>query len=109
MNHHDYSLEELSDITPFENYTSAIRDKSTRKKYAGQLEMFLNPDYNWEKSQQKRKLLSEKKFTILVNNFVNLIRADPNAEKITDLFWSREVLFSHDNDTRYFESYTLVS
>ena len=81
MSHHDYSLEDLSDITAFENYTSAIRDKSTRKKYAGQLEMFLNPDYDWEKSQQKRKLLSEKKFTILVNNFVDLIRADPNAGK----------------------------
>ena len=53
----------------------------TRKKYAGQLEMFLNPDYDWEKSQQKRKLLSEKKFIILVNNFTSLIREDPNAGK----------------------------
>ena len=41
--------------------------------------MFLNPKYDWEKSQQKRKLLSEKKFTILVNDFVKLIRKDPNA------------------------------
>ena len=81
MTRPDYSLEELSDITPFENYTSAIRDVTTRKKYAGQLEMFLNPDYNWEKSQQKRKLLSEKKFIALVNNFTNLIVQDPNAGK----------------------------
>ena len=43
--------------------------------------MFLNPKYDWEKSQQKRKLLSEKKFTILVNDFVKLIRKDPNAGK----------------------------
>jgi len=81
MSHHDYSLEELSDISPYENYTTAIRDTVTKKKYAGQLEMFLNPNYDWEKSQQKRKLLPEKKFAILVNNFVNLIRKDPNAGK----------------------------
>ncbi len=81
MSHHDYSLEDLSDITPYENYITAIRDSVTKKKYAGQLEMFLNPDYDWEKSQQKRKLLPEKKFAILVNNFVNLIRKDPNAGK----------------------------
>jgi len=43
--------------------------------------MFLNPKYDWEKSQQKRRLLSEKKFTILVNNFVDLIQADPHAGK----------------------------
>jgi len=41
MSHHDYSLEELQDITPFENYITAIRDTVTKKKYAGQLEMFL--------------------------------------------------------------------
>ncbi len=34
MTNTDYSLENLSDISPFENYTAAIRDKSTRKKYA---------------------------------------------------------------------------
>jgi len=51
MSHHDYSLEELSDITPYENYITAIRDTVTKKKYAGQLEMFLNPDYDWEKSK----------------------------------------------------------
>jgi len=37
MKHHDYNLEELQDITPFENYVTAIRDKTTKKKYAGQL------------------------------------------------------------------------
>ena len=41
--------------------------------------MFLNPKYDWEKSQQKRKLLSEKKFIVLVNDFAKLIRKDPNA------------------------------
>lgn len=81
MSRHDYSLEELSDITPYENYATSIRDKSTKKKYAGQLEMFLNPNYDWSKSQQKRKLLSEKKFATLVNDFVELIRKDPNAGK----------------------------
>lgn len=43
--------------------------------------MFLNPKYDWEKSQQKRKLLSEKKFIVLVNGFAELIRKDPNAGK----------------------------
>jgi hypothetical protein len=81
MSRLDHSFDDLSEITPYENYITAIRDKTTRKKYAGQLEMFLNPKYDWEKSQQKRKLLSEKKFTILVNNFVALIKADPNAGK----------------------------
>jgi len=70
---------DLTDITPYENYVSAIRDKATQKKYAGQLEMFLNPDYNWEKSQQKRKLLAEKKFAKLVNEFVSMMKKDPNA------------------------------
>ncbi|MGY5144393.1 MAG: tyrosine-type recombinase/integrase [Candidatus Nitrosopumilus sp. bin_32a] len=77
----DYSLEDLSDISPYENYITAIRDVTTRKKYAGQLEMFLNPKYDWEKSQQKRKLLSEKKFIVLVNGFAELIRKDPHAGK----------------------------
>ena len=81
MSHHDYSLEELADISPYENFVASIRDKSTKKKYAGQLEMFLNPNYDWSKSQQKRKLLQERKFAILVDNFVNLIRKDPNAGK----------------------------
>lgn len=44
--------------------------------------MFLNPNYDWEKSQQKRKLLPKKKeFAMLVNNFVNLIKKDPTVEK----------------------------
>ena len=81
MSHHDYFLDELQDIPPFENYITAIRDKVTKKKYAGQLEMFLNPDYDWDKSQQKRKLLPESEFAIMVNNFVNLIKKDPNAGK----------------------------
>ena len=50
MNHDDNSLEELQEITPFENYITAIRDVATKKKYAGQLEMFLYPDYDWKKS-----------------------------------------------------------
>lgn len=79
MSKQDMPLDEFSDITAYENYTTAIRDNSTRKKYAGQLEMFLNPKYDWEKSQQKRKLLSEKKFIVLVNDFAKLIRDDPNA------------------------------
>ncbi len=29
MSHHDYPLEELSDISPYENYITAIRDKVT--------------------------------------------------------------------------------
>ena len=81
MSHHDYSLEELADFTPYENYIAAINDKTTKKKYQGQLEMFLNPDYDWNKSQQKRKQLPENEFAILVNNFVNLILEDPNAGK----------------------------
>ncbi|MDH3311662.1 MAG: hypothetical protein OEM28_00765 [Nitrosopumilus sp.] len=77
MSHHDYSLEELRDITPYENYINAIKDKVTKKKYAGQLEMFLNPDYDWDKSQQKRKLLPDNEFAILVNDFVDMIKKDP--------------------------------
>ena len=59
MSKQDSPLDEFSEITPYENYITAIRDKVTKKKYAGQLEMFLNPNYDWEKSQQKRKLLPE--------------------------------------------------
>lgn len=81
MQSHDYNLEELQDISPFENYITAIRDKATKKKYAGQLEMFLNPNYDWNLPQQKRKLLPEHELAILVNNFVNLIKNDPNAGK----------------------------
>lgn len=81
MSQHDLALDEFSDITPYENYITAIRDVSTKKKYAGQLEMFLNPDYDWNNIQQKRKLLPERKFEFLVNDFVSLIRKDPNAGK----------------------------
>ena len=77
----DYSLEELGDITPFENYTAAIRAIVTRKKYDGQLEMFLNPNYKWDTQQQTRFHATETEFTIMVNDFVNLIRKDPNAGK----------------------------
>jgi len=84
MSHHDYSLEEFRNITPFENYITAIRDKVTKKKYAGQLEMFLNPDYDWDKFQQKRKLLPEKEFAILVDNFVNLFKKDPHIKRLYD-------------------------
>jgi len=81
MSQQDVPLDEFSDISPFENYITAIRDVSTKKKYAGQLEMFLNPDYDWNNIQQKRKLLPEIKFEFLVNDFANLIRQDPNAGK----------------------------
>jgi len=81
MAYHDNSLEELADFTPYENYINAIRDAATKKKYQGQLEMFLNPDYDWNKPQQKRRLLPENEFAILVNRFVNLITEDPNAGK----------------------------
>jgi len=77
----DYSLEELGDITPFENYTAAIRAIVTRKKYDGQLEMFLNPNYKWDTQQQTRFHATETEFAILVNNFIELIRKDPNAGK----------------------------
>ena len=75
------SSDDFSDITPYENYITAIRDVKTRKKYAGQMEMFLNPKYDWAKSQYKRKLLSEKKFVKLVNDFANLMIQDPDAGK----------------------------
>ncbi len=77
----DYSLEELGDISPFENYTAAIRATVTRKKYDGQLEMFLNPNYKWDTQQQTRFHATETEFAILVNNFIELIRKDPNAGK----------------------------
>ena len=81
MSPNDYSLKGLQDVTHFENYVSSIRDKSTKKKYAGQLEMFLNPDYDWNLPQQQRKLLPESEFALLVNNFVDMIKSDPNAGK----------------------------
>ena len=81
MSNSDYSLEEFGDITPYENYAAALRAMVTKKKYDGHLEMFLNPKYDWSKVQQKRQLLPEKEFAILVNDFVDMIRADPNAGK----------------------------
>jgi len=74
-----YNQEELDDITPYENYVSAIRDSETKRHYQGQLEMFLNPNYEWNLSAQKRRLLSEKELAVLVNGFVNLLKRDPNA------------------------------
>ena len=81
MSNSDYSLEELGDISPYENYAAALRAMVTKKKYDGHLEMFLNPKYDWSKVQQKRQLLPEKEFAILVNDFVDMIRKDPNAGK----------------------------
>ena len=60
MSQNNPVLSDLIDITSYENYITTIRDKATQKKYARQLEMFLNSSYDWEKSQQKRKLLAEK-------------------------------------------------
>ena len=45
MKNHDYSLEELADFTPYENYINAINDQAIKKKYQGQLEMSLNPEF----------------------------------------------------------------
>ncbi len=42
--------------------------------------MFLNPNYDWILSQQK-KLLYKEEFAVLVNNFVYLIKKDPNVGK----------------------------
>ncbi len=56
MSKQDVPLDEFSDITAYENYITAIRDVTTKKKYAGQLEMFLNVHYDWSKTQQKRNL-----------------------------------------------------
>ena len=81
MSKQDVPLDEFSDITAYENYITAIRDVTTKKKYAGQLEMFLNVHYDWSKTQQKRNLLPEKKFVKLVNDFADFIVQDPNAGK----------------------------
>ena len=76
----DTTLEnEFADITPYENYISAIRDPQTKRRYQGQLEMFINPNYEWNLSQQKRVLLSNKELAKLVNGFVNLVKKDPNT------------------------------
>ena len=72
---------EFADITAYENYVAAIRDPETKRRYQGQLEMFLNPKYQWNLSAQKRKLLSDEELAVLVNNFVELMKKDPNAGK----------------------------
>ena len=76
MSHYDYNMERLENFTPFENFMSGIRDDATRKKYRGQLEMFLNPRYRWDLPQQKRDLLSDDELAILVNDFVESIKTD---------------------------------
>ena len=43
MSYYDYNVEELEQLTPFDNFITGIRDEVTRQKYRGQLEMFLNP------------------------------------------------------------------
>lgn len=57
----------------------AFRDTETKKRYQGQLEMFINPDYQWELSQQKRRPMPDEKLALLINEFVRLIKKDPNA------------------------------
>ena len=74
-----FTENEFADITAYENYVSAIRDPETKRRYQGQLEMFINPNYQWTVLQQKRKLLSDKELSVLVNEFVQLIQTDLNA------------------------------
>ena len=50
---------EFADITAYENYITMIRDPETKRRHQGQLEMFINPEYQWKVSAQKRKLLSD--------------------------------------------------
>jgi len=75
----DFSENEFADITAYENYISAIMDPETKRRYQGQLEMFINPNYQWKISGQKRKLLTDEKLAVLVNEFVELIQKDPIA------------------------------
>ena len=84
MGYYDYNLEEFESLTPFENFLSGVRDRATLKRYGGQLEMFLDPKYDWSVSPQKRKLMSDDEPAVLVNNFVELIKSDPakGREKI---------------------------
>ena len=84
MGYYDYNLEELESLTSFENFLSGVRDGATLKRYGGQLEMFLDPKYDWSVSPQKRKLMSDDELAVLVNNFVELIKSDPakGREKI---------------------------
>jgi len=41
--------------------------------------MFINPNYEWNLSQQKKVLLSDNELSKLVNGFVDLMKKDPNA------------------------------
>jgi len=70
---------EYEDITPYENFISAIRGSETKQKYQGQLEMFLDSNYDWSITSVKRRRLPEQEFAVLVNEFVYLIKKDPNA------------------------------
>ncbi|MCY4490171.1 MAG: hypothetical protein OXC46_01760 [Thaumarchaeota archaeon] len=81
MSYYDYNVEDLEDFTPFENFLSGIRDNVTQMKYRGQLEMFLNPRYRWDLSQQKRMLLPDDELAVLVNDFVELIKKNPAKGK----------------------------
>ena len=81
MDNYDYNLENLEQLTPYDNFITGIRDGVTRQKYRGQLEMFLNPRYRWDIVQQKRKLMSEDKLAELANNFVELMKTDPDKAK----------------------------
>ena len=74
-----YTEKEFEDITPYENYLLAIRNEETRRRYQGQLEMFLDPNYQEDISAQKRKPLDENQMATLVNDFVNMMKRDPNA------------------------------
>jgi integrase len=57
----------------------AFRDTETKRRYQGQLEMFINPEYRWDLPQQKRIPLSDEKLAVLVNTFVELMKRDPNS------------------------------
>ncbi len=74
-----YVEDEFADITPYDNYLLAFRDSETRRRYQGQLEMFLNPNYQWNVSQQKRIPLTDKELALFVNEFVELMKTDPNV------------------------------
>ena len=70
---------EFADITPYDNYLLAFRDTETKRRYQGQLEMFINPRYQWGLPQQKRIPLSDEKLAVFVNAFVDLMKRDPNS------------------------------
>ena len=48
------SENDFAEITAYENYISAIRDSETKRRYQGQLEMFFNPDYQWNLSAHSK-------------------------------------------------------